>query len=812
MAKKFMFDANNSTLSVMEELVEGEIPETGIAEVTEPNSIDAFGNSIESTTRTPLSNSRDAKKGTVTSLNSTVELSQDLTISAYKLFMSGALSANWTGITNMKLFNREISDVKQVEGGMWQFRVKAPFSKLPTSATLIGYDFLDERRNSALEIEQVDTDGAIKILNAVEKGFGIEGYKSNLDPNGKIMIEWEDIVPESIIYDSNSKSNALKLPEGVAGGLETGANVVLEGFVNEKLNGEYKVVKAYTASNTVKLYPEPTATENSSVEITIPGKTIDVYNGALTGDSVESVDVTVSAAGTYNITIGSITSTTSGSQTIQIQANSTDIVNEARDFASAGATISGLSFTHKKVEGQEQITTIKLVGSHLSATDVVITYQEDEVKKPAERKAYVSYEAKNCVNIANSITVIPAGISFGNAVIYMTGYKNNNNNGVKYQIEKPDDGEEGYLYFISPTPMVNEEVDFSQQELPVIQYCGFRINIAQDSNMNIDEAGNLLINKIGIFEDILDMKLKGQAIWIGTQNPDECFDDEYANGLARVSRTDTDKIYLDKRSMPETDDGLPYVFTPDVVTEDSSKFIPIFFGEFLRTYEIGDENYKRKSYSYEMKTTNDNGVSYYEYSKGNLINTLTLGLPSQEKATLDVANISRKAMDAVTTPMSWERREPKHNKVMSTPSDVLTCRVSKLDESGLATLWTDATIEINNNVNQEYAIGKLEPVAVAQGNFDVVLSGSVFYQDPAVASAITNNCTISADVFLTNEDGGIFIDIPTATISDGSRDFTNNEKIKQALTVTAYKEIEWGYSISTTCFPYLPLEKTDACK
>lgn len=810
MAKKFMFDANNSTLSVMEELVEGEIPETGIAEVTEPNSIDAFGNSIESTTRTPLSTSRDAKKGTVTSLNSTVELSQDLTISAYKLFMSGALSANWTGITNMKLFNREISDVKQVEGGMWQFRVKSPLSKLPTTATMIGYDFLDERRNSQLEIEEVHVDGSIKILNAVDKGFGIEGYKSNLDPNGKIMIEWEDIVPEGITYDGNSKSNALKLPEGIAGGLETGANVVLEGFVNEKLNGEYKVVKAYTASNTVKLYPEPIATETSSTQITIPGKTIDIYNGALTGDSPETVDVTLSAAGTYNITIGSITSTVSGSQTIQIQANGTDIVNEAREFTSAGATVSNLTFTHKKVAGQENITTITLVGANLSASNVVITYKEDEVTKPAERKAYISYEAKNCVNISNSVTITPSGIAFGNSVVYMTGYKNENNNGVKYQIEKPDDGEDGYLYFISSTPMVEEEVDFSQTEAPTIQYCGFRLNVSD--TINIDEAGNLIMSGFSMFQDILDMELKGQAIWIGTQDPDECFDDVLANGLARVSRIDNDKIYLDKRSIPETDDGLPYVFTPDVPNDDNPKKIPVFFGEFLRTYEIGDKNYKRKSYTYEMKTTNDAGVSYYEYSNGNLINTLTLGLPSQEKATLDVANISRKAMDAVTTPMSWERREPKHNKVMSTPSDVLTCRVSKLDESGLATLWTDANIEINNNVNQEYAIGSLEPVAVAQGNFDVVLSGSVFYQDPAVASIITNNCTVSADVFLTNEDGGIFIDIPTATTSDGSRDFANNEKIKQALTVTAYKEIEWGYSISTTCFPYLPLEKTDACK
>lgn len=807
MAKNFMFDANNSTLSVMEELVEGQVPTEGIALVTEPNSIDNFGNSTESTTRNPLSTSRDAKKGTITSLNSSVEISQDLTVSSYREFMSGALSANWTGITNMKLFNRSIEDVKQVDNGMWQFRMKVPLANLPTTATLISYDFLDERRNGVLEIKEV-TDGAIKIVDAVNKGFGITGNKSNLDPNGRIMIEWEPTAGVSI---DGFGGNMLKLelPEDIVGGLEVGADVVLEDFAKEENNGTYKVEQIDTASNTVRLYPPLAAIENALDEITMPGKTFDIYSGALTGDNAETVDITISAAGTYNITIGSITSTASGSKTIQIQANGADIVNQTQEFSSAGATLTGLTFTHNKTAGQEQITAITLVGTDLSATDVVITYKEDDTKRTPERRVYVSYEAKNWVNYAEAITIVPMGLKTINGIVYLSGYKNPNNNGVKYLIEKPVDGEDGYFYFLSDKPMINESMDFSQKETPIVQWCGFRIE-TDSNNANIDEQGNITYTNISSIQDVLDMKLKGQAIWIGTQDPNESFNDPEANGLARISRVDNDKIYLDKRNLSETEDGLPYVFTPEA--EGSKKSIPLFFGEFLRTYEVGDNNYKRKSYSYELKTTNDAGISYYEYSVGNLINTLTLGLPSQEKATLDVSNVSRIAQDATTTPLDWDKREPKLNKAMSTPSDVLTCRVNKLDDSGLATLWVDATLEINNNVNQEYAIGSLSPVAVAQGQFDINLSGNVFYQNPNVASAITNNCTVSADIFLTNEDGGIFIDMPSAFMSDGSRDFTNNEKIKQSLTVTAYKENEWGYSISSTLFPYLPLEKTDACK
>lgn len=808
MAKKSMFDANNSTLSVMEELVEGQIPTEGDALVTEPNSIDAFGNSIESTTRNPLSTSRDAKKGTVTSLSSTVEISQDLTISAYKEFMSGALSANWVGTNNLTLTGGSIYDVVQ-QDDHWEFKVKKPLYNLPTTAKLITSGFLNEKRNGELEIEEVDR-GMIIVKNAEEHGFSANllSLTDMFDPNGRITVEWEDIVPESI-YGMNSR-NYVKLPAGIRETLEIGAKVVLDGFANPNINREYVLTGLGEWENTVTLYPEPEA-ESSDAQITIPGNTFDIYAGALTGDSAETVDVTISASGTYKITIGSITSTVSGSQTIQIQANGTDIVNEAREFSSAGATITDLTFTHTKVEGQEQITTIKLVGANLSATDVVITYKEDDTKKPADRKMYVSMECRNWTSFLGLLIPYPYIFGGEGVITKFSGYNNSSNNGI-FTVLSSDAGND-YFSFSSKTPVVAETVDYSTTNAREMKTIG--IEIAEKTNKsNIDEAGNLVSKSSLEIMQAFGVMLKGSAIWIGGTTPDTQFEDEYANGLARINNIDINAgiFYLDKRANILNEDGTKHIFVPDTEEQLATKRIPIYFGEFLRTYDVGDVNYKRKSYTYELKTTNDAGVSYFEYSKGNLINTLTIGLPSQEKATLDVANISMQAMDATTTPMSWKRIEPEHNKVMSTPSDVLVCRVSKLDESGLATLWTDASIEINNNVNQEYAIGSLAPVAVAQGQFDVVLSGSVFYQNPEVASAITNNCTISADVFLTNEDGGIFIDIPTATMSDGSRDFTNNEKIKQALTVTAYKEIEWGYSISTTCFPYLPLEKTDACK
>lgn len=804
---KAMFDANNSTVSIIREEVEGEAPITGDALVTEPNSIDNFGNSVESTTRNPLSTSRDAKKGTVTSLNSTVELSQDLTISAYEEMMPAALSANWVGVNNLAVQGGSIYDVTK-QDDHWEFKIKKPLYKLPTTAKLITSGFLDERRNGELEIEENDR-GQFRIKNAEEHGFSANllSLTDMFDPNGRITVEWEDIVPESV-YGMNSR-RYVKLPAGVRETLEIGAKVILDGFVKPENNREYVLTGLGEYENTVTLYPEPVEESNSD-QITIPGNTFDIYTGALTGDSAETVDVTISAAGTYKITIGSITSTVSGSQTIQIQANGTDIVNEAREFTSAGATLNTLEFSHAKVAGQEQITTITLVGANLSATDVVITYKEDDTKKPADRKMYVSMECKNWTTLFGYLIPYPYISVEEGTITKFSGYSNSGNNGIFTALFF--DADNDYFSFSSKTPVVAENVDYSTTNAREMKTIGIEIAV-KTNEANIDENGNLVSKNDLEIMQAFGVMLKGSAIWIGGTTPDTQFEDEYANGLARVKSVDTNAgiFYLDKRANTTNEDGTNHIFVPDTEEQLAAKRIPIYFGQFLRTYPVGDVNYKRISHTVELKTTNDAGVSYYEYSVGNLTNTLELGLPSQEKSTLNVAYMSRKALDAVTTPLDWNRKQPKFNKVMSTPTDVLRCRVSKLDESGLATIWTDATLNINNNVGQEYAIGSLAPVSVSQGNLEITLSGNVFFDSPEVMSAITNNCTVSADVFLTNEDGGIFIDIPSATLSDGNRDFTNNEKIKQALTVTAYLEEEWNYSLSTTLFPYLPSDKEDVC-
>lgn len=64
--------------------------------LTEPNAISAFGATITTVARDPISKNRQRRKGTVTDLDSTVETESDLTLSAFRDFIEGFLFA--TGI------------------------------------------------------------------------------------------------------------------------------------------------------------------------------------------------------------------------------------------------------------------------------------------------------------------------------------------------------------------------------------------------------------------------------------------------------------------------------------------------------------------------------------------------------------------------------------------------------------------------------------------------------------------------------------------------------------------------------------------
>ena len=86
--------ANNFGLNVAREdpMMLGVAPATGW-KALEPNSISTYGATTTTVTRSPISATRQRRKGTVTDLESSVEFEHDLTVDAFDEFVEGFIFA-----------------------------------------------------------------------------------------------------------------------------------------------------------------------------------------------------------------------------------------------------------------------------------------------------------------------------------------------------------------------------------------------------------------------------------------------------------------------------------------------------------------------------------------------------------------------------------------------------------------------------------------------------------------------------------------------------------------------------------------------
>lgn len=89
---------NNVTLQYTIETSIGVLPGSPLWESLEPNNISAYGASITTVSRRPISQQRGRKKGTVTNLESAVEFDADLTMDAFDDFAEGFVFAEYANV------------------------------------------------------------------------------------------------------------------------------------------------------------------------------------------------------------------------------------------------------------------------------------------------------------------------------------------------------------------------------------------------------------------------------------------------------------------------------------------------------------------------------------------------------------------------------------------------------------------------------------------------------------------------------------------------------------------------------------------
>ena len=291
----------------------------------------------------------------------------------------------------------------------------------------------------------------------------------------------------------------------------------------------------------------------------------------------------------------------------------------------------------------------------------------------------------------------------------------------------------------------------------------------------------------------------GQFIRVGSGAND------FTNGaiMGRVVSVAAGAIVLDKITNIGTG-------TLDGGGDEAASAVDLLFGRFFRNVSVDDADYIEQSLQFEgaydnLQNPTGTGAEY-EYAKGNFANQVTFNMPLADKATISFAFIGTDTDAPSTTRATGAGtpQDPVKTGALNTSADIARLRITDVDEAGLSTCFKSMSLTLNNNVSPEKCLGTLGAAFMNTGNFEVNLEAELLFTNGDVVDRIRANTTVTMDFGVENDDGAVWVDIPSMTLGGGARSFPVNESILVSLTGNAFGDATLGTSLGVSLFPYMP--------
>lgn len=392
---------------------------------------------------------------------------------------------------------------------------------------------------------------------------------------------------------------------------------------------------------------------------------------------------------------------------------------------------------------------------------------------------------------ADSYTVPPGLALTQRTLVYARAFSNSANNGLKLV----DIGSTTTDIVIDGAGLVVEGTPPSNA---ILEVAGFR-SVAGDLDVSNVSGGEITITSAAnIFNNPELGLIAGMAVFFGGAAAINRFSTAANRGYAQIVSIATDGSSLVVNSAQQ-------VWTTEVNTLQE---VDIYVGQFLRNVPADDSDFLERSFQLETTFPNlgTGGVAAYEYSKGNYCNTLAFNLPLTDKATISPAFVGIDTDPSTTTRKTNADTpvDPSKTTAFNTTQDCARLVITEVDETGLTTDFKNLTLTINNNVAPEKVLCVLGARFMNYGNFEVSLEAQVLFTNVAVPSAIRNNRTVKLNFALKNDDGALYVNIPSLTLSGGGKDFPVNETVLINLTGTAFADPTLNTSIGMTKFSFIP--------
>ncbi len=281
----------------------------------------------------------------------------------------------------------------------------------------------------------------------------------------------------------------------------------------------------------------------------------------------------------------------------------------------------------------------------------------------------------------------------------------------------------------------------------------------------------------------------GEWVRIGDGTAGNSFATAALNGWARVSAITATRLSFDI---------VPSGWTADAGT---GKTISVFTGDFLTNGSTMRSNTFERQYL-------DHSPATYEYFKGQVLNVMTVQLATQSVVAVVKSYIGAAAAVASSRVSGATDTAAATYDVMNTSSDV-----AELDMDGVAITGPNfvmsATININNNLRQQNAIGSLGAVGIGKGEFNVTLSQfQTYFGSRDVYDKIIANTAFGFQTRLESPSSGkesYMLDLPRCKLQTGAPQVSGkNADVMLDGTAQAIMHQTLGYTMSVGRFWLLP--------
>ena len=296
----------------------------------------------------------------------------------------------------------------------------------------------------------------------------------------------------------------------------------------------------------------------------------------------------------------------------------------------------------------------------------------------------------------------------------------------------------------------------------------------------------------------------GEFVYVGGDAADTRFTNDSNNGFCRVRSIAANRLEFDKTSLT-------------FVTEAStSENIHIYTGRVLKN-ELGSL-INRRSYQLERtlgKADSTDTFDQSEYLIGAIPNEFSMTWTNAEKITSDLSFVAtdNEQRDGTAGPKSGTRLPLVEADAFNTSNDFSRIKLAIVNESDanplpLFAFATDISININNGVTPNKAIGTLGAFDASSGNFQVGGSITAYFANVAAVQAVRNNADITLDAHLVKANAGISIDLPMLSLGDGRASIEQDQPIMLPLTKEAATgaklDVNLDHTMLMVFFDYLP--------